>query len=101
MKTAPEADALEELARTLKQVDDRIQVYLLPSDPEGPSQDTDLHVAVLANVEDERLMTLNEAIADIVEDVNLKLNYDPFVVAHPTNRDDMLAKSARKNGVRL
>jgi hypothetical protein len=101
MKTASKADALEELARALKQVDDRIQVYVLPSDPHGPSQDNDLHVAVLANVEDERLMALNEAIADIVQDINLKLSYDPFVVAHPTNRDDMLAQSARKNGVRL
>jgi hypothetical protein len=101
MKTASKADALEELARALKQVDDRIQVYLLPSDPQGPSQDNDLHVAVLANVEDKRLMALNESIADIVQDINLKLNYDPFLVAHPTNRDDMLAQSARHSGTRL
>ena len=46
-------------------------------------------------------MALDEAIADIVQAINLKLNYDPFVVAHPTNRDDMLAQSAWKSGVRL
>lgn len=101
MKAAPKADALEKLARTLKQLSDRIQVYLLPSDPEGPSQDDDLHVAVLADVEDERLLDLNDAIADVVQDVNLDLDYNLFVVAHPTNRDDMLAQSARQSGVRL
>jgi hypothetical protein len=101
MKTAPKADALEKLARTLKQLDDRIQVYLLPSDPEGPSQDDDLHIAVLADVDDERLMNLNDAIADVVQDVNLDLDYDPFVIAHPTNRDGGIAQSARQSGVRL
>lgn len=101
MKTAPKADALEKLARSLKQLDDRIQVYLLPSDPEGPSQDNDLHVAVLADVDDNRLVELDDAIADVVQDINGELDYDPFVVVHPTNRDDMLARSARQSGVRL
>lgn len=101
MKTASKADALEERARALKQVDDRIQVYVLLSDPQGPNQNNDFHVAVLANVEDKRLMALNESIADIVQDINLKLNYDPFVVAHPTNRDDMPAQSAWRYGTRL
>jgi hypothetical protein len=101
MKTASKADALEERARALKQVDDRIQVYLLPSDPQGPSQDNDLHVAVLANVDDKRLMDLNNAIADVVQDINVDLDYDPFVVAHPTNRDGGIARSARQNGMRI
>jgi len=101
MKTAPKADALEQLARMLKQLDDRIQVYVLSSDPEGPSQDNDLHVAVLADVNDERLLDLNDAIADVIQDINLELDYDPFVVAHPTNRDGGIAQSARQSGVRL
>jgi len=101
MKTAPKADVLEEFTRSLKQLDDRIQVYLLPSDPEGSSQDNDLHIAVLADVDDERLEDLNIAVADAVQDVNLELDHDPFVVAHPTNRDDMLARSARQSGVQL
>lgn len=104
MKTAPKADALEKLARLLKQLDDRIEVYVLPSDPEGPSQDNDLHAAVLADVDDGRLGDLNGAIADIVRDINLELDYDPFVpfvVAHPTNRNDALARAARQSGVRL
>ena len=101
MKTAPKADALEKFARSLKQLDDRIQVYLLPSDPEGASQDNDLHVAVLADVDDDQLGALNGPIADIVQDINVELDYDPFVVAHPTNRDDALARSARQSGVRL
>lgn len=101
MKTAPKADALEKLVRTLKQLDDRSQVYVLPSDPEGPSQDNDLHVAVLADVDDERFMDLNDAIADVVRDINLELDYDPFVVAHPTNRDGGIVQSARRNGTRL
>jgi|GEM_PF-4389036 len=101
MKTAPKADALEKLARLLKQLDDRIEVYVLPSDPEGPSQDNDLHVAVLADVDDGRLGDLNYAIANAVQDINLELEYDPFVIAHPTNRNDALARSARQSGVRL
>jgi len=40
MKTAPKADALEKLVRLLKQLDDRIEVYVLPSDPEGPVKTT-------------------------------------------------------------
>jgi hypothetical protein len=101
MKTASKADALEELARALKQVDDRIQVYVLPSDPEGLSQDDDLHVAVVADVDDNRLSDLNGAIAEVVQDVNLELDYDPFVVAHPTNQEGMLAQSVRHSGTRL
>lgn len=101
MKTAPKADALEKLARLLKQLDDRIEVYVLPSDPEGPSQDNDLHVAVLADVDDGRLGDLNYAITNAVQDINLGLEYDPFVIAHPTNRNDALARSARQSGVRL
>jgi hypothetical protein len=101
MKTASKADALEELARALKQVDDRIQVYVLPSDPEGLSQDDDLHVAVVADVDDNRLSDLNGAIAEVVQDVNLELDYDPFVVAHPTNRDGGIARSARQSGMRI
>lgn len=85
----------------MKQLDDRIEVYVLPSDPEGPSQDNDLHAAVLADVDDGRLGDLNGAIADIVRDINLELDYDPFVVAHPTNRNDALARAARQSGVRL
>ncbi len=76
-------------------------MYVLPSDPEGPSQDNDLHAAVLADVDDGRLGDLNGAIADIVRDINLELDYDPFVVAHPTNRNDALARAARQSGVRL
>jgi len=101
MKTAPKADALEKLARSLKQLDNRIQVYVLPSDPEGPSQDNDLHVAVLADVDDERLLDLNDAIANAVQDINLELDYDPFVVAHPTNQDGGIAQSARQSGMRI
>ena len=85
----------------MKQLDERIEVYVLPSDPEGPSQDNDLHAAVLADVDDGRLGDLNGAIADIVRDINLELDYDPFVVAHPTNRNDALARAARQSGVRL
>jgi hypothetical protein len=101
MKTASKADALEELARALKQVDDRIQVYVLPSDPEGLSQDDDLHVAVVADVDDNRLSDLNGAIAEVVQDVNLELDHDPFVVAHPTNRGGGIARSARQSGMRI
>jgi hypothetical protein len=101
MKTASKADALEELARALKQVDDRIQVYVLPSDPEGLSQDDDLHVAVLADVDDNRLSDLNSAIAEVVQDVDLELDHDPFVVANPTNQEGMLAQSVRHSGTRL
>lgn len=101
MKTASKADALEELARALKQVGDRIQVYVLPSDPKGPSQDHGLHVAVLADVDDNRLSDLNSAIADAVQDINQELGYDPFVVAHPTNRDGVTAHSARQSGTRF
>jgi hypothetical protein len=101
MKTASKADALEELARAIKQVDDRIQVYVLPSDPEGLSQDDDLHVAVVADVDDKRLMDLNNAIADVVQEINVDLDYDPFVVAHPTNRDGRIARSARQSGMRI
>jgi hypothetical protein len=36
-----------------------------------------------------------------VRDINLELDYDPFVVAHPTNRNDALARAARQSGVRL
>lgn len=101
MKTAPKADALERLARSLKQLDDRIQVYLLPSDPEGPSQENDLHVAVLADVDDGRLMDLSDIIADVMQDINLELDYDPFVVVHPTNRDGVTAHAARHSGTCL
>jgi hypothetical protein len=78
-----------------------VEVYVLPCDPEGPSPDNDLHVAVLADVDDRRMSELIEALAEIVQSVNVNLGFDPFVVAHPTNRESSLAKSARSDGVRI
>lgn len=101
MKTAPTSDALDKLARQVKRLDEQVEVYVLPFNPQGPSSDNDLHVAVLADVTDRRMDELTGALAEIVEQVNVELGFDPFVVAHPTNRNSMLAKSARNDGVRL
>jgi hypothetical protein len=101
MKTAPASDALEKLARRVKRLDEQVELYVLPGDPEGPSPENDLHVAVLANVDDRRMSALSDTLAEIVQAVNVDLGFDPFVVAHPTNRDSTLARTARSDGVQL
>ncbi|NBB74755.1 MAG: hypothetical protein GVY35_13890 [Bacteroidetes bacterium] len=102
MKAVTTPDALEKLARQIKTLDEQADVYFLPFDPhDGPSRDNDIHIAVLADVDDARMSTLSEGIAELLEAINLELGFDPFVVAHPTNRNGMLARTARDEGVRL
>lgn len=101
MKTLKTPDALDTLARRVKRLEQDVEVYVLPFDPEGPSRDNDLHLAVLANVDDRRMDVLVEKLAQIVQDVNVELDFDPFVVAHPTSTESTLARSAREEGVRL
>lgn len=101
MKTLKTPDALDSLARRVKQLDDSVEVFVLPFDPEGPSSDNDLHIAILADVDDSRMNELVERIAEIVESVNVELDFDPYVVAHPSNTESMLSRSARTDGIRL
>lgn len=101
MKALTKSEALERLARKITRIDERTEVYVLPSGPHGPSGDNDLHVAVLADVDDQRMVELSEAVAEVVQEVNVEMGFEPFVVAHPTNRNAMVARMARTEGVRL
>jgi hypothetical protein len=101
MKTLKTPDALDSLARRVKQFDDSVEIFVLPFDPEGPSSDNDLHIAVLADVDDSRMDEFMGMLAETIESTNVELDFDPFVVAHPSNTDSMLARSARNEGVRL
>lgn len=102
MKTLTTSDALDKLARQIKSLDARAEVYVLPSDPYyGASADNDVHVAVIADTDDAGLDALSEPLASLVEAINVELEYDPFVVAHPTNQNATLARRAREDGVRL
>lgn len=101
MKAAPTSDALETLARQIKDLDEHVEVYVLSSAPRGSNADDALHVAVLAEVDDQRMSALSDALAEIVQSVNLDLDFDPFVIAHPTNRESTLARRARNDGVRI
>jgi hypothetical protein len=47
------------------------------------------------------MSALSDTLAEIVQAVNVDLGFDPFVVAHPTNRDSTLARTARSDGVQL
>jgi hypothetical protein len=102
METLTTSDALDKLARQIKSLDARAEVYVLPSDPYyGASADNDVHVAVIADTDDAGMDALSEPLASLVEAINVELEYDPFVVAHPTNQNATLARRAREDGVRL
>lgn len=56
---------------------------------------------MIVDIDDAGMDALSEPLASLVEAINVELEYDPFVVAHPTNRNAMLARRAREDGVRL
>lgn len=103
METITQSDALDKLARQLKRIDERVEVYVLPFAPhhDSPSTDNDVHIVVLLDVDDRRMESLCTEIAAQVQDINIELDFDPFVVVHPTNRNATLAQTARRQGVRL
>ena len=102
MKTLTTADALDKLARQIKSLDASADVYFLPSDPyHGASDDNDVHVAVIVDIDDAGLDALSEPLASPVEAVNVELEYAPFVVVHPTNQNAILARRTHEDGVRL
>lgn len=99
MDTTARADALETLGHRIKDVLPA-EVYLLDSHPyEG--DDENLHVAVIADVEDDRINAIQPDLARAIEDANIELGFDPLIVYHVGQPHNRLARIAREEGVRL
>lgn len=99
MSTTTRSDAIRALAHRVKDVLPA-EVYLLNAHPyEG--EDQNVHVAIIADVESERLNEAQPALARAVEDTNVDLGFDPLVVYHVGQPHNQLAAIARQAGVQL
>jgi hypothetical protein len=99
MSTTTRSDALRAFAHRVRDVLPA-EVYLLDAHPyEG--DDENVHVAIIANVDNDRLNAAQPAVAQAVEETNLKLGFDPLLVYHIGQPHNELAGIARKEGVQL
>ena len=99
MSTATRSDALEAFVRRVEHVLPAT-VYLLDTHP-YESDDGNLHVAVIADVDDDALNTAQPAVAAAIEEANIALGFDPLLVYHIGQPDDQLATIAKNEGIRL
>jgi hypothetical protein len=99
MSTKTRPDAMEAFVRRVKDLLPA-DVYLLDTHPyEG--HDPNVHVAIIADVDDDTLNAGQPQIARAVEEANLEVGFDPVLVYHLGQPENQLASIARENGVRL
>ena len=99
MNTTTRSDAMAAFAHRVKELLPA-EVYLLDAHPyEG--DDENLHVAIIADVEDDRLNAAQPALAQATEEANIELDFDPLIVYHVGQPHNQLAGIAREEGVRL
>lgn len=99
METITRSEALEALVRRVKEVLDA-EIYLLDGHPyEGA--DDNVHIAIIATVDDDTLNAAQPALAHAVEDANIALGFDPLLVYHAGQPHNRLAAIAKAEGVRL
>ena len=99
MSTTTRSDAVEMFAHRVKEVLPS-DVYLLDTHPyEG--DDNNLHVAIIADVDDERINAAQPALAQVTEETNIELGFDPLIVYHVGQPHNQLAQFAREEGIRL
>lgn len=97
-------NVIEALVRQVKDLfpEDRAEVYHLPTHPyEGEYEEDVVHLAVIADVEDNRLNETRTPLSKLVEEANIRLNFEPLLVFHTGRPDRPLAGIARKEGIRL
>jgi len=99
MKTTTRSDAIRALAHQVKEMLPA-EVYLLDAHP-YEADDENVHVAIVADVDDDRLNEAQPALARAVEDANLELDFDPLIVYHIGQPHNQLAEIARQEGVQL
>ena len=94
MSTATRSDALEMFVQRVQQALPAT-VYLLDTHP-YESDDGNLHVAVIADVDNDALNTAQPAVAAAIEEANIAL-----LVYHIGQPNDQLATIAEDEGIRL
>ena len=94
------ADAVDTLVATIKDLLPA-EVYHLCSDPHEGGYDGHIHIAIIADVDDDRLNEAQSAIAKAVEDANISLDFEPLIVYHISQPGGILDRIAREEGVRL
>ncbi len=93
MDTTTCSDALRAFTQRVQEVLPA-EVYLLDTHPyEG--DDENVHVAIIADVDDDRLNAAQPTLAQAVEDTNIELDFDPVIVYHLGQPHNQLADIAR------
>jgi hypothetical protein len=99
MSTTTHSDAIRAFAHRVKEVLPA-NVYLLNAHPyEG--NDENVHVAIIADVDNDRLNKAQPALSQAVEDTNIELGFDPLIVYHIGQPHNQLAEIAQQEGVQL
>jgi hypothetical protein len=99
LSTKARSNAIEAFTHRVKEVLPA-EVYLLDTHPyEG--EDENLHVAIIADVEGDRLNAAQPALAQATEEANVDLAFDPLVVYHVGQPHDQLAGGSREEGSRV
>ncbi|WP_141491564.1 hypothetical protein [Longimonas halophila] len=99
MDITTRSDALDTLVNRVQQILPA-EVYLLDAHP-YESDDGNLHIAVIADADDDMLNGAQPAIASAVEEANIALGFNPLLVYHIGQRHNQLASIAEKEGIRL
>lgn len=99
MGTTTRSDVIRSLVYRVREILPA-EVYLLDAHPYEGSDDN-VHVAVITDVDNDRLNAAQPALAQVVEDANIELDFDPLIVYHVGQPHNQLAGIARKEGVQL
>lgn len=99
MDTTTRSDALDMFVHRMQQVLPA-EVYLLDAHP-YESDDENLHVAVIANVDDDTLNAAQPAVAAAIEEANIALGFNPLLVYHIGQPHNQLATTAQSKGIQL
>jgi len=99
MSTTTRSDALRAFTHRIQEILPA-EVYLLDAHPyEG--DDENLHVAIIADVDNDQLNEAQPTLAQAVENTNIALDFDPLLVYHVGQPHNQLAEVARREGVQL
>jgi len=99
MSTKTRSDAIDAFAHRVEEVLPA-EVYLLDVYPHE-EDDENLHVAIIADVDDDRLNAAQSALAQATEETSIEIDFDSLRVYHVGQPHNQLAGIVRKEGFRL
>jgi len=91
-------EALQALRQSLQSKHEGTNVYVVDSDPYEGYDPEGVHLVVAVDLTPSEIDDFIEDVAREVEATNVQLDFEPFLIAHTTQKGTPLCKWAREEG---